>query len=154
MDEVVLRVDQPVGHLQGGVDDLLSLGRALPPWQRWQRMVDSVDELAHRLDRGPLTLLKGIEYLVGQLFGLVDRARARGAVVVRLRVVGALAAGLRLPVGGALAAALRFRVAGVLAAGLRLAWAIAVLPSVRGLVLSNATACSAVGGAEYDRRLG
>lgn len=30
-------------------------------------MVDRVDELAHRLDSGPLTLLKGIEYLFGQL---------------------------------------------------------------------------------------
>ena len=75
MDEVVLGVDQPVGHLQGGVDDLLALGRALAVWQRWQRMVDGVHELAHRLDSGPLTLLKGIEYLFGQLFGLVDRRR-------------------------------------------------------------------------------
>ncbi len=89
MDEVVLCVDQPVGHLQGGVDDLLPPGRALAVWQRWQRLVDGVDERAHRLDRGPLTLLKGIEYLFGQPVVLSTAVAGRGAVVVRLRVAGA-----------------------------------------------------------------
>src|SRR5437016_2047175 len=50
-------------------------------------MVDSVDELAYRLDSGPPTLLEGIEYLVGQLFGFVDRGRGtrsgRGALAGR-----------------------------------------------------------------------
>jgi hypothetical protein len=50
-----LRVHQPVGHLEGGVDDLLALGGTLAA--RWQRPVYAVDKPVHGLDCGTLTVL-------------------------------------------------------------------------------------------------
>jgi hypothetical protein len=95
-------------------------------------MVDSVDELAYRLDSGPLTFSR--ESITSSDSSLVLSTAGRGAVVVRLRVAGALV----------LAAGLRLRVAAALAAGVRVAWAIAMLPFSTWVVLSNAT--SAGGG--------
>jgi hypothetical protein len=40
-----------------------------------QSFVDGVDELAHGLDRGPLTFLNGLENLFGQLRRLFDLGR-------------------------------------------------------------------------------
>src|SRR5450759_4098096 len=41
-------------------------------------MVAVFNDLAYRIDRGPLTLLNGSEYIFGQLCGPVDRARGTG----------------------------------------------------------------------------
>ena len=48
--EVVLNVDQPLGHLHGAVNDVLSPGRGLAA--RWQRLVDGVDEALPALPHG------------------------------------------------------------------------------------------------------
>jgi hypothetical protein len=69
------RVDQPLRHLQSGVGDLFSPGRAFAA--RRQRLVDGFDELAHRLDRDPLSRLNRLEYLLRSSVPQVERARRR-----------------------------------------------------------------------------
>src|SRR5208283_218281 len=72
-DEVVLRLDQPVGHLQGRVDNVLPPGRMLVA-ERRQPLIDGIDELADRLDRGPLPGLERLEYIIGELGSPVNCA--------------------------------------------------------------------------------
>ena len=62
----------------------LAPGRTLA--DRRQRLVDGVDELAHRLDGGPLPRLEGLEHLVGELGGPVDH-RARLLALPALSLV-------------------------------------------------------------------
>lgn len=61
--EVVLCRDELFGHVQGGVDEGLTAGWAVTGCGK--RLVDGVDELSHRLDRGPLAGLDGLEYFLG-----------------------------------------------------------------------------------------
>jgi hypothetical protein len=40
---------------------------------RGDSVVEGVDEVAHRVNRGPLSGLDGLEYVIGQLCRSVDR---------------------------------------------------------------------------------
>ena len=71
-NELVLGFDESVGHIHRGVDDLASPGRTFAVWQRRQRFVNDVEELADRLDRGPRPGLERLEHFVGELGRPVD----------------------------------------------------------------------------------
>jgi hypothetical protein len=104
-DEAVLRVDQPVGHLHRGVDDLLALRRSLA--LRGERLVNGIDKLTNRVDRGPLTLLNGLEHLFGQFRRPDDRTRGTSRGRATLAGRRGFAAALRLVVVCAIVSSVR-----------------------------------------------